>query len=301
MNHFIRRLRFLAAVPLAAACATGAAARGAGNAGDGGLAPGRSVTGRLTPADPQFRDGSYYRRYDFTARQGDTLTFALTSDDFDAYLILTDRFGNPVSHDDDGGDQCNAQLTYVVRTTGRHRLYANSSARAEVGEYRLSVSRGPGRAVADSTCRGFGRVAGMIRLGETVAGELTADDPMFSSDSTYYQRWILLPTPGQAVTIDLESDAFDAYVLLTSGRGETLDKNDDGGAGLQRPADLHRDRRPSGAHPREHRQAAHHGPLHLAGDGRHPAPRPERRLRRRRVDRLRLCPRGRACRFIPSP
>ncbi|MBI1967315.1 MAG: hypothetical protein HYS40_04945 [Gemmatimonadetes bacterium] len=226
MTHFIRRLWILAGAPLAAACAAGLAVSGSG---ESGLAPGRSVTGRLTPADPQFRDGSHYRRYDFTARQGDTLTVALTSDDFDANLILADRFGNPVSRNDDGGEHCNARLTYVVRSTGPHRLYANSSAPAELGEYRLSITRGRGRAPDDTTCRSFGRVQGMIQAGEMVEGELAADDPIFSSDSTYFQRWILPVIPGQTVTIDLQSDSFDAYLLLTRGRGDTLAENDDGG------------------------------------------------------------------------
>src|SRR5574341_1030211 len=194
MNAIVRRRLLPALVPLAAACATG-------------LAPGRSVTGRLTPADPQFRDGSHYRRYDFTAHAGDVLTFSLTSDDFDAYLILTDRFGNPVSHDDDGGGDCNASLTYLVRSNGAHRLLAGSSARGELGDYRLSVSRGSARASDDSSCYGFGRVAGVIGPGETVAAELTADDPLLDDD-THYQRWILQP-----------------------GRGDKLVQNDDGGTG----------------------------------------------------------------------
>lgn len=238
MKITARRLIVLAAVPLAAACATGggrAAAvgrtggTGGRDAGTGGLAPGRSVTGALRPSDPQFRDGSHYRRYDFTARAGETLTVDLTSDDFDAYLILADRFGNPVSRNDDGGEDCNARLTYVVRATGPHRLYANASWRAELGAYRLSMRRGGGGAAGDSTCRGFGQVHGMIRPGETVEGELTADDPLFSSDSTYLQRWILPLDAGQTVTIDLISEAFDAYLLLTHGRSDRLAENDDGG------------------------------------------------------------------------
>lgn len=226
MNGFCYRGFLAALLPLAAACVTG---RGAG-AGAGRLAPGRSVSGRLTPADPEFRDGSHYRRYDFTARAGDVLTFSLVSDDFDAYLILTDRFGNPLSRDDDGGGDCNAQLTYVVQTSGPHRLLAGTSARAELGAYRLTVSTGRRPAPADSTCHGFGQVAGSIRPGETVAADLTSDDPMLD-DSTHYQRWILALAPGQTVTVDLESQAFDAYLMLARGRGGKLVENDDGGVG----------------------------------------------------------------------
>jgi len=50
-------------------------------------------------------------------------------------------------------------------------------------------------------------------------------------DSTYFERWILPVKANQAFTIDLISDDFDAYLLLTKGRGDKLVDNDDGGGG----------------------------------------------------------------------
>ena len=218
------------ALALSTACA-GGGAPAPGSPEPGQLTPGRAVTARLAASDPQFRDGSHYHRYDFTAQLGEVLTFELASDDFDANLIITDRFGNPVARNDDGGERCNARLTYKAPETGAYRLLANSSARGEVGEYRLAVSRGRGTTPADTTCRGFGAVQGQIQPGETVAGDLTTDDPRFESDSTYFQRWILALPKGHTVTIDLRSEAFDAYLLVTTGRGDKLTEADDGGGG----------------------------------------------------------------------
>ena len=218
----------------AAALAVSAACAGApppGSPGTGQLVPGRTVTGRLSASDPQFRDGSHYHRYDFTAQLGEVFTFELTSDYFDANLIITDRFGNPVARNDDGGEGCNARLTYKAPETGPYRLLANSSARAEVGEYQLSVARGRGTEPADSTCRGFGAVQGRIQPGETIEAFLSADDPTFESDSTHFQRWVLGLSAGETVTIDLRSEVFDAYLMVTTGRGDKLTDNDDGGGG----------------------------------------------------------------------
>lgn len=216
----------LALLPLflAAACASGGR-RGGG----GGFGLGQTATGRLTPDAPQFADGSRYRAFPFTGRAGDTVTAELESVDFDANLILTDGHGNRIAGNDDGGEDCNARLTHVLPRDGAYRLYVNSSATAELGAFRLRLRRGASVAPADTTCRGFGRVAGMIQIGQTIEGTLTSDDPLFTGDSTYFQRWVLPVTTGQPFTVDLTSEDFDAYLLLTHGAGDKVLENDDGG------------------------------------------------------------------------
>ena len=192
---------------------------------------GQTVTGRLLPSDQKFSDGSRYKMYAFVGNKGDTVAVDLTSDDFDANLLIADAAGNSLARNDDSGEKCNARLTFIAPATGNYRVYANSSAAAELGEYHLSLARGRARAAADTVCRGFGQVAGSIEVGQTVTGNLTADDPQFTGDSTYFQRWILPVKPNQAFTVDLQSDDFDAYLMLTRGRGDKLVSNDDGGGG----------------------------------------------------------------------
>lgn len=192
---------------------------------------GRTVIARLTTTDPMFSDSSHYKMYAFVGARGDTVTADLTSDDFDANLLLSDASGNVLRKDDDGGGNCNSRLQYVLPASANYRLYANSSARSELGEYRLSIIRGTRPAVTDSSCRGFGRVAGMVQVGQTLTGRLADNDPMFTSDSTYFNRWILPVLPNQTFTVDLMSDDFDAFLILTRGRGDKLVDNDDGGGG----------------------------------------------------------------------
>lgn len=191
---------------------------------------GRPVVGRLLPGDPTWGDSSHYKMYAFVGTKGDTVTADLTSDDFDANLVLMDASGNVLRKDDDGGGTCNAHLSYVLPTTANYRIYANSSASSELGEYRLTVVKGARPAAKDSTCLGFGRVAGMIQVGQTVTGRLTDRDPLLS-DTTYYQRWILPVQLNQTFTVDLVSDDFDSFMRLARGRGDKLVDNDDGGGG----------------------------------------------------------------------
>ncbi|HMG17318.1 MAG TPA: PPC domain-containing protein [Gemmatimonadales bacterium] len=192
---------------------------------------GQTIRDSLVRTDQKFSDGSRYKLYGFLGTKGDTVTFDLTSDDFDANLLVADASGNSLARNDDGGEKCNARLQFVPSSTGNYRIYANSSSQAELGEYRISLAKGRARVPADSVCRGFGRVAGMIEMGQTVTGNLTSDDPELTSDSTYYQRWILPVKPNQAFTVDLVSDDFDAFVWLTRGRGDKIIDNDDGGGG----------------------------------------------------------------------
>lgn len=192
---------------------------------------GQTLTGKLSQTDQSFSDGSHYKLYAFVGNKGDTVAVDLSSDDFDANLLVADASGNTLTRNDDSGEKCNARLTFVPPATGNFRIYANSSAQAELGEYKITLARGRARAAADTVCRGFGRVTGLIEVGQTVTGTLTSDDPEFPGDSTYYQRWILPVRTNQAFTVDLVSDDFDAYVMLTRGRGEKLVENDDGGGG----------------------------------------------------------------------
>lgn len=202
-----------------------------GCAHGGGLRFGRPTSGELLPEDRQFADGSHYRIYPFVGRAGDTVTAILSSDDFDAYVIITDDHGNTVARDDDGGGECNARLTYTLPRAGSYREYAGSSAKAEIGAFQLTLSRGapPPRVSSDTSCSGFGRVAGVIHVGQTITDTLTSADPMFDSDSTYFQRWVLPVQAGRPITIDLSSRVFDAYLILTRGRREKIAENDDGG------------------------------------------------------------------------
>jgi len=192
---------------------------------------GQTVTGRLTLTDRQFSDSSRYKLYTFGGGRGDTVSVDLTSDDFDANIVLADASGNTLTRNDDGGEVCNARLTFVLPQAANYRVYANSSAPAELGDFRLTLARGKARVASDTVCKGMGLVAGLIHVGQTVTGTLTREDPQVTGDSTYFQRWILPVTAQQAFTVDLQSTEFDPYLLLTRGRGEKIVENDDGGGG----------------------------------------------------------------------
>ena len=199
------------------------------------LIVGRPASGRLVPSDPMFPDSTHYKMYAFTGNRGDTVTAELTSDEFDANLIIADANGNRLTSDDDDAGRCNARITYRLPDAANYRLYVNTSYRSELGSYRLMLVRGSrivstAAANTDTTCTGFGRVTGQIQVGQTISGALNDSGAKFT-DSIYFARWILPVQANQTFTIDMTSDDLDPFLRLERGRRDLIVENDDGGGG----------------------------------------------------------------------
>src|SRR2546426_3985474 len=183
-----RRFRVVTAgrrpAPLLVAVALGTR----GLAGQTPLRIGQSVTGRLPPADRPLAESSRSTPYTFDAPLGDTVSADMSSDDLDANLILADASGNPLARNDDAGGACNAHLSFVMPAAGTYELFANSSSPGELGDFTVSLVQGVTAAARDTTCRGFGRVKGVIQVGQTVKGQLTAGDPPPPGGPRHYHR-----------------------------------------------------------------------------------------------------------------
>jgi hypothetical protein len=71
---------------------------------------------------------------------------------------------------------------------------------------------------------------GAIAPGTTIRDSLGPRDLLLAAESTYAQPWSLAGTAGAVVTIDVASDAFDAYAfLLGPGLDKPLQDDDSGG------------------------------------------------------------------------
>ena len=83
-------------------------------------------------------DGSYYNIHTFEGAAGEQIVIELTSDEFDAYLILVDPQGNALAQDDDGGGGTNAKIAIPLPIAGTYQVLVNSYNVGETGEYVLS-------------------------------------------------------------------------------------------------------------------------------------------------------------------
>ena len=225
-----------------------------GAAATGGTIPtiriGETVNGALTSADSLYPDNSYFKFYQFTATAGRAITIDLASDEFDPVLIIRGADLEESIINDDGGPGCSARVSRAFAGSGPYRILVNttSSPERQTGRYTLSITDGskPVQERGNSDCQapaGGGAAAPSgetpsggptraIAVGQTQQGSLTRGDVLLTSDSTYAQAWTIQARAGQTVTIDLESDDFDAYLFLrgpgVSG-GRDFQDDDSGG------------------------------------------------------------------------
>ena len=91
----------------------------------------------------------------------------------------------------------------------------------------LAIGLLPGAAAA----QGKPAPRGTLAPGDTVRDSLTRRDVLLAAESTYAQEWRLAGRAGQTVTIDLVSEAFDAYAFLLGPGFETASPQDDDSGG----------------------------------------------------------------------
>ncbi|OAB61764.1 peptidase S1 [Leptolyngbya valderiana BDU 20041] len=167
-------------------------------------------------------DNSYFDAYMFEGNAGQTVTLAMSSLEFDPYLILLGPNGSDVAQDNNGGGNRNARIHVRLPETGRYILLANSNQGGESGRYRLSLNSGD-RNVAPSP------PTGNLLLQER--GQLQAGDLVLPEDGSLYDVYRFEGREGQTVTVTLESPDFDTYLLLLSEAVRPIAQNDDIGPG----------------------------------------------------------------------
>jgi len=166
-------------------------------------------------------DNSYFNAYSFEGRAGQTVSLDLTSNDFDAYLILLDSNGNSVAQDDDSASGTNARIVTQLPETGTYILLANSFRGGESGDYELTLRSQGGQPSSNRR--------GRLLLDET--GVLRTGDPSLPEDGSLFHQYGFSGEAGQSITIRLESSEFDTYLLLFDNEGNLIDQNDDIGPG----------------------------------------------------------------------
>ena len=195
------------------------------------LAYGETITGALTPTDNTFADGSYFKPYVLEGTEGDEVTIFLASEDFDPTLLLlnSDESETVLATDGNSDGMCNARLTFTLPETGSFIVVANASEAAERGQFQLMLAQGHQGPRSEEGCQGFTGIKGTLSVGDSIMGSLSSDDRQMGE--SYFQVW-LLDNPGSVpYTIDLNSDVFDAALMLVRGIREVLILNDDSGDG----------------------------------------------------------------------
>lgn len=97
-------------------------------------------SGVLNTQDNRLRDNSLYDEHLFTGEQGQNVTITLSSEDFDAYLLLIDNQGNKIAENDDvTRNNTNAEIRIELPYTGDYRIIVNAYDQQGQGQYQMSI------------------------------------------------------------------------------------------------------------------------------------------------------------------
>lgn len=192
-------------------------------------AVGSTVQGEITDIDALLPSGHSYQEYRFSATAGQRIDVALSSDQFDAFLVIglgtgpsmaelvsnDDGYGNPNSTD--------SRIVFTPPASGEYTIRVRTWEPGEIGRYTLSLAELPPP-----------RADRRIDPDGPAVQELITDADERLPDGAPFHAWSFIAQSGEGFTIDLSSDDFDTVVSV--GRvvnGEYLEiaNNDDLGNG----------------------------------------------------------------------
>jgi hypothetical protein len=172
--------------------------------------------GRLEKGDDTLKSGEYADAYTFAGGTGQHAVIDLRSGDFDPYVFVRAPSGEQFDNDDFEGDASRSLLSLDLTENGEYRVTVTSYGKGETGGYTLSIDVG----------RTAGMTGRMDRNGRLEEGDETLTTGEFV-DSFEFEG-----SPGQHVSIDLRSPAFDTYLILKEPGGEQTENDDaDDGVG----------------------------------------------------------------------
>jgi hypothetical protein len=166
--------------------------------------------GRLEKGDDRLRSGEYADEHTFTATAGQRVVIDLRSSDFDPYVFVRAPSGEQFDNDDFEGDASRSLLSLDLTETGQYVVTVTSYASGETGGYALSIDVNGNSSLSTR----------LQRNGRLQSGDDTLSTGEFV-DSYEFEGW-----PGQHVSIDLRSSAFDTYLILKDPAGEQTENDD---------------------------------------------------------------------------
>jgi S1-C subfamily serine protease len=220
---------------------TGAAATGTDvGAGPPGAAVGAAPTasdgvllferGRLSSGDFTLTAGEYAHVYELDLAAGAPVWFELTSDDFDAYLVVLSPANDVVLEvDDTAGWGLDVAAGLVPPTSGTYLVAVTSAFSAETGAYELWVRAGqpPGNpdAVSGGTPLAVGAGTGLVGAltpGEQVRAQLAGA----GEGIAYHTYYVEVPAGAPQLVVEMAADV-DLDLFLKYG-SEIVSLGDEG-------------------------------------------------------------------------
>ncbi len=180
------------------------------------LASGNQI-GLSLPVSGMLASSADTARYTFSGGGGQIVTITLTSSDFDPVVALLDASGTELASDDDSAGSLNARISsFVLPTAAEYSILVSSAGGGSGGAFTLRIDAAQIEPPVVET-------GSSITLGQSAQGTLIGGAP-----NTY----TLAGEAGQNISIELRSEAFDAYLRVTGPDGTELAVDDDSAGSL---------------------------------------------------------------------
>jgi hypothetical protein len=185
-----------------------------------------STSGRIESTDCRLSDGSYSDIFSLSIASAQAVTFLMTSNQLDSYLVVSNAAGDRLfAFNDDTGSSLNSTLTVMI-AAGSYRLYATTQPAAQFGDYTLAAQTGP------SLVTGCGEY--WIMPGIQTTQNLTSSDCSTPAGGSNYfaDRYQVYLIAGQSITVTMNSTDVDAWLsILEPGTLTVLAEDDDSAGG----------------------------------------------------------------------
>ncbi|HZF31449.1 MAG TPA: hypothetical protein VE907_20200 [Gammaproteobacteria bacterium] len=181
--------------------------------------------GNLQNGDDVLMSGEYADTFRFDGSSGHRAVVDLRSADFDPYVVVRTPSGAQFDNDDYGDDAGRALVALELDESGEYEVVVTSFSEGETGAYNL-------RLVLENDAAATRR---RDRNGELDLGDETLTTGEYV-DTYRFQGW-----PGQHLSLDLESDDFDTYLILKEPHGGQVENDDTDESGPSGHSHIERD------------------------------------------------------------
>jgi len=161
--------------------------------------------------------------YQFTLPADGVVAAFMTSSDIDGFLTLTDANGNPLRSDDNSYGYLDPMIVQFL-PAGTYGLAARAAGSTVGGLYEVDVRSAPGSRPP------FCAALGTLAPGASQSGTLGFSSCQYT-DATFADIYQFQLGATATIDLQLDSDAFDAYLLLLDSKGNVVDQDDDSGGG----------------------------------------------------------------------
>ncbi len=167
---------------------------------------GSSRVFNLSPSDSRAEDGSAYKSFRFSGKEGQKVSIEMASKDLSPYLVLVDPRGRRISAEDNNGT---ARIRVVLPSSGTYTLFANSADAGDYGRFTINAKLDS----VNSPRTGERASLGVILQRN---GILDENSNVLPKDGSPYETISFAGKAGQKVQIELSSLDFRPSVALIS-------------------------------------------------------------------------------------